>query len=106
MTALRTIGMAHKCVSGRPPMKESAAMPVDVSTEAAPALMAEDRPARRLFAAPSREGLLICAASLMPAFLFSLMAMSNALGLMAMLKSGPDSDPAGPAAYWLHLGHQ
>ena len=81
-------------------------MPPDVSTEAAPALLAEARPARRLLAPPSREGLLICASSLMPAFLFSLMAVSNAFGLMALLRSGPESDLRGPASFWLQIGHQ
>jgi protein-S-isoprenylcysteine O-methyltransferase Ste14 len=50
--------------------------------------------------------MLICAASLMPAFLFSLMAVSNAMGLLGMIQSGPDEDPMGPAHGWLHLGHQ
>ena len=80
-------------------------MPPDVSTEAAEAL-AGPRPVRKVLAAPSREGLLICAASLMPGFLFSLMAVSNGFGLMAMIQAGPDSDPRGAAAGWLHLGHQ
>src|SRR3954469_13799388 len=81
-------------------------MSLDTSTEIAQAVADRPRPARRLFAAPSREGLLICAASLMPAFLFSLMAFSNALGLIAMIQAGPDDDPLGPAHGWLHLGHQ
>jgi protein-S-isoprenylcysteine O-methyltransferase Ste14 len=89
-----------------PPLKESAAMSLDTSTEIAQAVAARPRPGRRLFAPPSREGLLICAASLMPAFLFSLMALSNALGLISMIKAGPDEDPMGPAHGWLHLGHQ
>src|SRR5687768_1436796 len=81
-------------------------MPVDVSTEVAQAAAARPRPSRRLLAPPSREGLLICAASLMPAFLFSLMAVSNAFGLIAMAQAGSGEDPRGPAAGWLHLTHQ
>ncbi len=81
-------------------------MSLDTSTEIAQAVANRPRPARRLFAAPSREGLLICAASLMPAFLFSLMALSNTLGLIAMIQAGPDEDAMGTAHGWLRLGHQ
>jgi protein-S-isoprenylcysteine O-methyltransferase Ste14 len=42
----------------------------------------------------------------MPAFLFSLMAFSNTLGLIAMVQAGPDEDPLGTAHGWLRLGHQ
>src|SRR5262249_51231106 len=79
------------------------------STERAQAVDAPQTPPgpiRRVFAPPSRQGMLICAASLMPAFLFSLMAFSNAMGLLAMVQSGVDDDPLGPAHGWLHLGHQ
>src|SRR3954470_3968888 len=81
-------------------------MPSDASTDMAPALAAPPRPTRRVFAPPSREGMLICAASLMPSFLFSLMAFSNALGLIALIQAGPDDDPLGTAHGWLRLGHQ
>jgi protein-S-isoprenylcysteine O-methyltransferase Ste14 len=70
------------------------------------AVAARPRPTRRLFAPPSREGLLICAASLMPAFLFSLLALSNAVGLIALIQAGPDEDPMGEAHGWLRLSHQ
>ena len=81
-------------------------MPSDVSTEHAQPVHTIVRPARRVFAPPSRQGMLICAASLMPAFLFSLMAFSNAMGLMGLIQAGVDDDPLGPAHGWLHLGHQ
>src|SRR4051812_31099994 len=84
-------------------------MPSDVSTESVQAVAESPRtarPERKVFAAPSREGLLICAASLMPAFLFSLMAFSNAMGLIALIQAGPDDDPLGTAHGWLRLGHQ
>ena len=66
-------------------------MPSDVSTEIVRPLPSPGAawPPRRVFAAPSREGCSICAASLMPAFLFSLMAFSSALGLLAMIQAGP-----------------
>jgi protein-S-isoprenylcysteine O-methyltransferase Ste14 len=81
-------------------------MSLNTSPEIAQAVGAPHRPGRRLLAPPSREGMLICAASLMPAFLFSLMAFSNALGLIAMVQAGPDEDPLGTAHGWLRLGHQ
>jgi protein-S-isoprenylcysteine O-methyltransferase Ste14 len=81
-------------------------MSVDTSTEVAQAVSARPRPSKRLLAPPSREGLLICASSLMPAFLFSLMALSNALGLIGLVQAGPDADPLGAAHGWLRLGHQ
>jgi protein-S-isoprenylcysteine O-methyltransferase Ste14 len=70
------------------------------------AVAVRPRPTRRLFAPPSREGLLICAASLMPAFLFSLLAFSNTLGLIGLIQAGPDEDPMGEAHGWLRLSHQ
>src|SRR3954464_14315277 len=81
-------------------------MPSDAPTEIAQTVGTRSRPTRRLLAPPSREGMLICAASLMPAFLFSLMAFSNALGLIALIQAGPDDDPLGTAHGWLRLGHQ
>jgi protein-S-isoprenylcysteine O-methyltransferase Ste14 len=81
-------------------------MPPDVSTEVAQAAAVQARPVRRPFAPPSRAGLLVCAASLMPAYLFGLMGLSSVLSLIAMIQLGPNDDPRGPAAGWLHLGHQ
>jgi protein-S-isoprenylcysteine O-methyltransferase Ste14 len=81
-------------------------MSVDTSTEMNQAVTARPRPTKRLFAPPSREGLLICAASLMPAFLFSLLALSNALGLIGLIQAGPDEDPMGEAHGWLRISHQ
>jgi protein-S-isoprenylcysteine O-methyltransferase Ste14 len=81
-------------------------MPPDASTEIAHSDPAQATASKRLFAPPSREGLLIWAASLMPAFLFSLMAFSNAQGLLAMIQAGPAEDPKGLAHGWLHLLHQ
>ena len=81
-------------------------MPPEVSYAMNPAFAEPAPPARRLFAAPSREGLLVCAASLMPAYLFGLMGLLSVMALVAMIQAGPDQDPRGPAAGWLHLGHQ
>lgn len=87
-------------------------MPLDIPTETPPpnaSLEGQGTQAvarRRLFAPPSRAGLLVCAASLMPAYLFGLMGLMNVLALVAMLQADPASDPQGPAAGWLHLGHQ
>ena len=81
-----------------------------MSRDASPAVTtagtAQGQPIRRPFAAPSREGLLTCAASLMPAYLFGLMALASVVTLVSMLQVGPSEDPRGPAAGWLHLGHQ
>jgi protein-S-isoprenylcysteine O-methyltransferase Ste14 len=71
-----------------------------------PAVAEPVRPVRRPFAPPSREGLLVCAASLMPAYLFGLMGLVSVFTLIAMFQAGPTEDPRGPAAGWLHLGHQ
>ena len=81
-------------------------MPPEVSTEMPPATAALARPVRRPFAPPSREGLLVCAASLMPAYLFALMGLISVYSLISMFQAGPSDDPRGPAAGWLHLGHQ
>ena len=81
-------------------------MPSDVSTEMSQAAAQAARPRRRPFAPPSREGLLVCAASLMPAYLFALMGLISVMTLIAMVQAGPNDDPRGPAAGWLHLGHQ
>lgn len=81
-------------------------MPPEVSTEMSPAVAEHVRPVRRPFAAPSREGLLVCAASLMPAYLFALMGLVSVYTLISMFQAGPSDDLRGPAAGWLHLGHQ
>ena len=81
-------------------------MPPEVSTAMNPAAADQARPARRPFAPPSREGLLVCAASLMPAYLFGLMGLVSVFTLISMFQAGPSDDPRGPAAGWLHLGHQ
>ena len=81
-------------------------MPPEVSSVLNPAVAEPARPARRPFAPPSREGLLVCAASLMPAYLFGLMGLVSVVTLVSMFQAGPSDDPRGPAAGWLHLGHQ
>ncbi|MCC7368922.1 MAG: DUF1295 domain-containing protein [Chloroflexi bacterium] len=81
-------------------------MPSDMPHEVVNGAAAQTRPVKRVLALPSREGLLICAASLMPAYLFGLMGLLNVLGLIAMAQAGPGEDPRGPAAGWLHFGHQ
>jgi len=83
-------------------------MALDSSTDPTPTVTANGQGAavRRPFAPPSRAGLLVCAASLMPAYLFALMGLMNVLGLIAMLQADPSGDPKGPAAGWLHFGHQ
>ncbi len=81
-------------------------MPSDTATETAPNTATGERPARRTFAHPSRQGLLICAASMMPAYLFGLLGLLSVVGLVNMVMAGPDDDPRGPVAGWLHLGHQ
>jgi protein-S-isoprenylcysteine O-methyltransferase Ste14 len=81
-------------------------MPPEVSTEMNPAAAEQARPGRRPFAPPSREGLLVCAASLMPAYLFGLMGLLSGLALLSMIQAGPGDDPRGPAAGWLQVGHQ
>jgi protein-S-isoprenylcysteine O-methyltransferase Ste14 len=88
------------------PSKESAAMPLDASTEITPAAAVQARPLRRPFAPPSREGMLICAASLMPAYLFGLVGLLSAVNLVAAMQAGPAADPQGTATGWLHLGHR
>ena len=81
-------------------------MPSPLSTEVAQAAAEQAHPVRRPFVPPSREGLLVCAASLMPAYLFGLMGFVSVLSLLSMIQAGPSDDPRGPAAGWLHLGHQ
>lgn len=81
-------------------------MPPLASTEVAQAVAGQARPVRRPFAPPSREGLLVCAASLMPAYLFGLMGLAGAFALVAIIQAGPSHDPRGPAAGWINLGHQ
>lgn len=81
-------------------------MPPHVSSEVAQAAAEQDRPVRRLFAPPSREGLLVCAASLMPAYLFGLMGFVSAMSLVSLIQAGPSEDPRGPAAGWLQLGQE
>lgn len=66
---------------------------------------AQARPVKRVLAAPSREGLLVCAASLMPAYLFGLMALVNVLGVISMVQADPSDDPRGAATGWLHVLH-
>lgn len=83
-------------------------MTLNSSRERAPDVAATSQGAavRRPFAPPSRAGLLVCAASLMPAYLFALMGLMNVLGLVAMFQADPSADPRGAATGWLHLGHQ
>jgi protein-S-isoprenylcysteine O-methyltransferase Ste14 len=81
-------------------------MSLDISTDPALTPTAEGAAVRRAFAPPSRAGLLVCAASLMPAYLFGLMGLMNVLGLVSMLQADPSSNPQGPATGWLHFGHQ
>ena len=81
-------------------------MPHDVPTAGAEGAVAQAQPARRVLTMPSRQGLLICAASLMPAYLFGLMGLVNGLGLISMVQAGPGVDPRGAATGWLHVGHQ
>jgi protein-S-isoprenylcysteine O-methyltransferase Ste14 len=77
-------------------------MPHDLPNDG---VVAQARPVRRVLAMPSREGLLVCAASLMPAYLFGLMALMNVVGLANMLQAGPSDDPRGAATGWLHVLH-
>ena len=42
----------------------------------------------------------------MPAYLFGLLGLLSVVGLVNMVMAGPDDDPRGPVAGWLHLGHQ
>lgn len=77
-----------------------------VPNEVVQGAAAEAQPAKRVLALPSREGLLICAASLMPAYLFGLMGLMNLFGLVDMLQAGPSDDPRGAASGWLQVGHQ
>jgi protein-S-isoprenylcysteine O-methyltransferase Ste14 len=81
-------------------------MPHDVSATAVQAIVAPARPVRRLFALPSRAGLLICAASLMPAYLFGLMGLLSVLGLVGLAQTVPADDPRNGAAGWLRVGQQ
>jgi protein-S-isoprenylcysteine O-methyltransferase Ste14 len=48
----------------------------------------------------------VCAASLMPSYLFGLMGLVSVYTLISMSQAGPGNDPRGPAAGWLHVGHQ
>ena len=79
-------------------------MPPHLSTDVAPA--AESATRIKPFAAPSKQGLLICAASLMPAYLFGLLGLAGVFGLVTMMQNSPADDPRGAAAGWIHLGHQ
>jgi protein-S-isoprenylcysteine O-methyltransferase Ste14 len=81
-------------------------MPPDAATETAQTTATRERPVRRTFAPPSRQGLLVCAASLMPAYLFGMLGLLSVMGLVEMVMTGPDGDLGGPVAGWLHLGHQ
>ncbi|MGE3272833.1 MAG: isoprenylcysteine carboxylmethyltransferase family protein [Chloroflexota bacterium] len=81
-------------------------MPYDDSTQVHQGAAVQVQAVRRVLALPSREGLLVCAASLMPAYLFGLMGLMNVLGLINMAQAGPSVDPRGAASGWLHLGHQ
>lgn len=81
-------------------------MPHDIPNEVVQGAAVQAQPVKRVLALPSREGLLICAASLMPAYLFGLMGLMNVLGLITMIQAGPSEDPRGPATGWLHLIHQ
>lgn len=81
-------------------------MSLEVTTEMNPAAADQARPVRRTFAPPSREGLLVCAASLMPAYLFGLMGLASVFTLVSMFQAGPSDDPRGPAGFWPHMGHQ
>lgn len=78
----------------------------DMRKEVVQGAAVQAQPVKRVLALPSREGLLICAASLMPAYLFGLMGLMNVLGLIGMIQAGPGDDPRGPATGWLHFGHQ
>lgn len=81
-------------------------MPSDMPHEIVHGAAAHVRPVKRVLALPSRAGLLICAASLMPAYLFGLMSLINVFGLINMAQAGPADDPRGAATGWLHFGHQ
>lgn len=80
-------------------------MPRDTQRPVAKTAVTPPRPAKRVFAAPSREGLLVCAASLMPAYLFGLIALMNTLGLIGMVQGAFADDFDNSTAFWLHIGH-
>ena len=81
-------------------------MPHDIPNEVVQGAAVQAQPVKRVLALPSREGLLICAASLMPAFLFGLMGLMNVFGLVTMIQAGPGEDPRGGRDGWLHFVHQ
>ena len=61
------------------------------------------RPGRRLFAPPSRAGMLICAASLMPAYMFALLGWHRLVAIMNIWMSPVPADSSAAASYWMAL---
>jgi protein-S-isoprenylcysteine O-methyltransferase Ste14 len=62
-------------------------------------------PTRQLFARPSRQGILICAASLMPAYLFALLAWIRVVAIFDLWWSPIPADLNGIGTYWLAMLH-
>ncbi|MCC6176472.1 MAG: isoprenylcysteine carboxylmethyltransferase family protein [Chloroflexi bacterium] len=68
---------------------------------------ASSRRGRVLFARPSREGLLICAASLMPAYLFMILSWVRLAALFDTLENvGTLAATRGELHAWVAVGHQ
>jgi protein-S-isoprenylcysteine O-methyltransferase Ste14 len=63
------------------------------------------RPTRQVFARPSRKGILICAASLMPAYLFALLAWIRVVAIFDIWWSPLPIDLSGASTYWLTMLH-
>src|SRR4051812_12649520 len=80
-------------------------MPNDVLIDVAEPRPAPSRPKRRVFAPPRREGILICAASLMPAYLFALMAWMRIVAILDLWWFEVPTDPAAMAGYWFSIVH-
>ncbi len=60
---------------------------------------------RQLFAPPSRQGILICAASLMPAYLFALLGWIRVVAIFDLWWSPMPTDLSGVSTYWLAMLH-
>jgi protein-S-isoprenylcysteine O-methyltransferase Ste14 len=78
-------------------------MPNDVMLDVPESRKALPRPGRRLFAPPSRQGLMICAVSLMPAYLFALLAWIRVVAILDLWWFEVPSDAASAARYWMSI---
>ena len=74
-------------------------------TDAPPPTTRAARPRRQLFALPSRQGILVCAASLMPAYLFALLAWIRVVAIFDVWWSPMPTELSAMSSYWLAMLH-